>query len=53
MVIAKIDDLNLTEFAAFNYGHEYPMMRRWEFPFVLFHLELSSLTLDQIPEIEI
>jgi len=42
MTIAKNDDLSLTEFAAFNYGNEYPKMRRWELPFALFQMRLSG-----------
>lgn len=42
MTLAKKDDLNLPEFAAFNYGQNYPMMRRWELPFALFQMRLSG-----------
>jgi len=42
MTIAKNDDLNLPEFAAFNHGFDYPRMRRWELPFALFQLRLTG-----------
>jgi SAM-dependent methyltransferase/GT2 family glycosyltransferase len=42
MTIARNEDLNLPEFAAFNEGQNYPMMRRWELPFALFQMRLSG-----------
>lgn len=42
MTIAKKDDLFLTEFAAFNSGQNYPVMRRWELPFALYQMRLSG-----------
>lgn len=42
MTIAKKNDLNLPEFAAFNDGQAYPVMRRWELPFALFQMRLSG-----------
>ncbi|HQU81626.1 MAG TPA: methyltransferase domain-containing protein [Pyrinomonadaceae bacterium] len=42
MTIAKKEDLNLTEFAAFNQSFNYPVMRRWELPFALFQMQLSG-----------
>lgn len=42
MTIARNDDLNLTEFAAFNFGFDYPKMRRWELPFALYQMRLSG-----------
>ncbi|MCD9185055.1 MAG: methyltransferase domain-containing protein [Pyrinomonadaceae bacterium] len=42
MTIARNDDLNLTEFAAFNFGFDYPKMRRWELPFALYQMRLSD-----------
>ncbi len=35
MIVARQDDLELTEYAAFNHGRDYPRMRRWELPFAL------------------
>ncbi|MFN2413978.1 MAG: glycosyltransferase [Pyrinomonadaceae bacterium] len=35
MIVARQDDLELTEYAAFNEGRDYPRMRRWELPFAL------------------
>jgi GT2 family glycosyltransferase len=40
---AKKQDLSLTEFAAFNYGFNYPKMRRWEMPYALFQSRLSNM----------
>ena len=42
MTFAQTEDLNLPEFAAFNQGFSYPLMRRWELPFALNHLRLSG-----------
>ncbi|HEU4742142.1 MAG TPA: glycosyltransferase [Meiothermus sp.] len=39
---ARADDLELTEFAAFNHGLSLPRMRRWELPFVLFQARLDN-----------
>src|SRR5918998_5967264 len=36
MIVARQADLSLPEYAAFNHGRDYPRMRRWELPFVLF-----------------
>ena len=42
MLIAKQADSQLTEFAAFNEGRDYPHMRRWELPFVLYRMRLPN-----------
>jgi GT2 family glycosyltransferase len=42
MLIARQADSQLTEFAAFNYGRDYPCMRRWELPFALYRMRLSN-----------
>ncbi|CAN5873523.1 hypothetical protein BH20ACI4_BH20ACI4_09240 [soil metagenome] len=42
MTFAKTDDLTLPEFAAFNYGFNYPLMRRWELPFALNRMRLAG-----------
>jgi glycosyltransferase involved in cell wall biosynthesis/SAM-dependent methyltransferase len=43
MTVAKTADLNYPEFAAFNASRDYPVMRRWELPFVLSQARLSSM----------
>ena len=43
MTVARAADLEFPEFAAFNYGRNYPVMRRWELPFALFQARLSSM----------
>jgi hypothetical protein len=45
MTVARAADLEFPEFAAFNYGLNYPVMRRWELPFALFQARLSSMML--------
>jgi glycosyltransferase involved in cell wall biosynthesis/SAM-dependent methyltransferase len=42
MIAAKQSDLSLPEYAAFNHGHNYPHMRRWELPFALYSLRLPN-----------
>src|ERR1044072_8196341 len=42
MLIARQADTQLTEFAAFTYGHNYPHMRRWELPFALYRMRLPN-----------
>jgi glycosyltransferase involved in cell wall biosynthesis/SAM-dependent methyltransferase len=42
MTVARTADLSLPEFAAFNSGRDYPVMRRWELPFALAQLRLTS-----------
>jgi GT2 family glycosyltransferase len=42
MIVARQDDLTLTEYAAFNHGRDYPRMRRWELPFTLYSMRLSN-----------
>ena len=42
MTFAHTEDLNLPEFAAFNQGFNYPLMRRWELPFALNQMRLSG-----------
>src|ERR1044071_5872562 len=42
MLIARQADLQLTEFAAFNHGRNYPHMRRWELPFALYGMRLPN-----------
>jgi SAM-dependent methyltransferase len=42
MIVARQADLSLTEYAAFNHGHNYPRMRRWEMPYALFSLRLPN-----------
>ena len=39
---ARLDDLAMTEYAAFNHGQSLPWMRRWELPFAMFNSRLSS-----------
>jgi glycosyltransferase involved in cell wall biosynthesis len=40
--IAREADLQLTEFMAFNHGHNLPHMRRWELPWTLFAAQLGN-----------
>lgn len=42
MTLALKEDLNLPEFAAFNQGFNYPLMRRWELPFAMNQMRLSG-----------
>jgi GT2 family glycosyltransferase len=42
MTVARLDDMSLAEYAAFNHGHNYPHMRRWELPFALHKARLSG-----------
>jgi glycosyltransferase involved in cell wall biosynthesis len=42
LTVAHMDDLNLPEFAAFNYRQDLPWMRRWELPFALFQAHLPN-----------
>jgi hypothetical protein len=42
LVVAKSEDLNLPEFAAFRVGQQLPRMRRWELPFALFQARLGD-----------
>lgn len=42
MTAARAADLSLSEFVAFNDGHSFPWMRRWELPFALFACRLNN-----------
>lgn len=42
LTVAKKTDLDLPEYAAFNFGQSLPQMRRWELPFALFQARLAN-----------
>lgn len=44
LTVARRDDLELPEFAAYREGQTLPWMRRWELPFVLFRARLADTT---------